>query len=303
MDPVVDVDQLTRRYRGGGGVEDISFTLSEGEFFGLIGPNASGKSTTIYLLLGLVRREAGSVRVMGSDPAGHPGEVFDEVGALIEQPKFYPGMTARQNLYRMNLHRRSVDPDEMESVLDRVGLDPFNNQKLSTYSQGMRQRLGIANAILGEPRLVVLDEPTANLDPDGTELMLDLFQRFNRESGITFLYCTHRVEQASKLCDRIGFLKGGFLEKIVEFNEIYEQFDPVRFQLLTGAEDGVEGVLDRIPEIESWRQSETVRNQYFLELSSSAPEHVHRKLVEEGIEVKSFSSENNPLLQLYRDLL
>lgn len=302
METIAEVRNLTRQYRSGGGVKDIEFRLEEGEFFGLLGPNASGKSTTIYLLLGLIRRDEGMVEIFGSDPLMDPTDVFGQVGTLIEDPSFYPRLTARENLEMYHEHRENVDETAITSALEQVGLDSYLHQRVRTFSQGMRQRLGIANALVGDPQFIVLDEPTANLDPDGCDRMLELFQSLNQHQGITFLYCTHRIEQARSLCNRVGFLKDGNLRKTVEMETAFEQFAPNQFRIISRTIRQAEESFERISGIDSWNQSDAVQSQFHVTLSDQSPQRVHRQLVEHGVEVVVFEPEENPLLQMYRDL-
>lgn len=186
----------------------LDLSLRAGEIYGLLGPNGAGKSTTLKILTGLVHPDTGSVVVDGHDLARDPRRALARVGAQIDQPAFHGHLSGRANL---ELLARLVDnPHPIDELLDLVGLDERREQPAGRYSTGMKQRLGIATALLTSPSLLILDEPTAGLDPDGRQGILDLVRGLSGD-GLTILFTSHIFDEVARLCDRVGILSGGSL--------------------------------------------------------------------------------------------
>jgi ABC-2 type transport system ATP-binding protein len=206
-EPIVVSDQLTKRYQARTVVDAVSLTVRRGEIYGFLGPNGAGKTTTLRMLVGLVRPTAGSARVLG----GHPGDplVLRRVGALIEGPGFYPYLSGRDNLRVLARYNRLTDAD-VERALDQVDLQARGGDAYKSYSLGMKQRLGVAAALLGEPDLLILDEPTNGLDPNGMADMRDLIRRLAGQ-GRTVLLSSHLLGEVQQLCDRVGVIAEGRL--------------------------------------------------------------------------------------------
>jgi ABC-2 type transport system ATP-binding protein len=204
MTPPVETRRLTKRYGTVTAVDALDLTVHAGEVYGFLGPNGAGKTTTLRMLLGLVRPTSGEVRLNGSPP-----ERLDGVGALIEGPAFYPYLSGRDNLRVMARHA-GVATDRVAAVLDQVELTGRARDRYATYSLGMKQRLGVAAALLKDPRLVVLDEPTNGLDPAGMADMRLLVRRLGA-AGCTVLLSSHLMTEVQELCDRVGIIAGGRL--------------------------------------------------------------------------------------------
>jgi len=205
--PIVTTDRLTRRYGPRAAVDGVSLTVRRGEVYGFLGPNGAGKTTTLRMLLGLVRPSQGSARVLG----GRPGEpaVLRRVGALVEDPGFYPYLSGRDNL-RVLARYHGLGDAAVEVALDQVALRPRGADRFRSYSLGMKQRLGVAAALLGEPDLLVLDEPTNGLDPAGITDMRALVRDVVAR-GQTVLLSSHLLGEVQALCDRVGVIVEGRL--------------------------------------------------------------------------------------------
>ena len=212
---LVAARELTKRYGDFTAVDRLSFEVRRGEIYGLLGPNGAGKTTTILMLLGLTEPTAGEARVLGLDPARHALAVKRRVGYLPDAVGFYDRLTARENLrYTARLNR--IDPDAtaplIARLLEQVGLGNVADEKrVGTFSRGMLQRLGIADALLKEPDLLILDEPTMAIDPAGVVELLDLIAGLSRERGIGVLLASHLLAQVEGVCDRAGIFRGGRL--------------------------------------------------------------------------------------------
>lgn len=203
-------EKLVKIYKGRRVVDGVSLQMDTGEIVGLLGPNGAGKTTTLSVLTGLRKATSGSIRVLGLDPARQGAELRRAIGVLPEQFGFYDWMSAEDYLrWFANLFGLPLTPGEAASHLDQVGLDPSNRQPVGRYSRGMRQRLGLARALLNKPRLLILDEPTNGLDPRGRREIHDVLLDLAQSRGVGILLCTHLLDDVDRLCSRIGILHHG----------------------------------------------------------------------------------------------
>ena len=210
---VVETRDLRKTYNGFAAVDGLNLRIEEGEIFGFLGPNGAGKTTTILMLLGLTEPSSGTAQVCGYNPTREPLRVKHIVGYLPEKVGFYEDLTARQNLrYTAELNNlpKSEAEKSIENLLATVGLSQVADQEVSTFSRGMKQRLGMADIWVKEPKLAFLDEPTTAIDPEGIEDMLDLIASMAKK-GITVIFCSHQLHLVQRVCTRIGILAKGRL--------------------------------------------------------------------------------------------
>lgn len=205
---IVETSGLTRRFGPLVAVDDLTLALPAGQVIGLVGPNGSGKSTLIRMLLGLIRPSAGTAEILG-DSIAHPEAYADSVGALIENPAFVPGLSARANLLSV-ARLRGLPASRVDEVLDVVGLTGRDRDPVKTFSLGMKQRLGIACALLADPQLLILDEPTNGLDPSGIVEIRDLLQSLGR-SGRTVVVSSHLLSEIESICGYLVVIRFGVL--------------------------------------------------------------------------------------------
>ncbi len=208
MDAIV-TQSLSKRYGPRAAVDALDLRVPAGSIFGLLGPNGAGKTTTIAMLLGLVRPSAGRAEVLGHDVQRAPAQALAGVGAMVEAPAFYPYLSGRDNLLAL-ARAEGLPPERADAVLASVELSARGKDKYRTYSQGMRQRLGIAAALLRDPQLIILDEPTNGLDPAG-QIEIHALIRDLAASGRTILLSSHLLHDVEQLCDRVVILKEGRL--------------------------------------------------------------------------------------------
>ncbi len=209
---VIQTTGLTKRYDHQTAVDHLDFQVVEGEIFGFLGPNGAGKTTTLLMLLGLSRPTEGTATVCGLDPERKAMEVKKIVGYLPENVGFYGDMDAVQSLrYIAELNRipGSEAEDRIHEVLKLVGLAENGVKKVSAFSRGMKQRLGVAEVLLKQPKVMFLDEPTLGLDPDGAVRLIELIQSLNQERGITVLLSSHHLQQVQKISHRVGIMIKG----------------------------------------------------------------------------------------------
>jgi ABC-2 type transport system ATP-binding protein len=213
---VIETNDLTKRYRDLVAVDRLTLRVRRGEVYGFLGPNGAGKTTTLRMLLGLVRPTSGVASVLGSSPGS--SEALANIGALIEAPGFYPFLSGRDNLRVMAGHAR-VKPERVDVVLEEVGLDGRAKDRFRTYSQGMKQRLGVASALLKDPDVLILDEPTTGLDPKGMAEMRSFIGGMGRR-GRTVLLSSHLMSEVEQVCDRVGVIDRGVLVKEGSVDEL-----------------------------------------------------------------------------------
>ena len=211
MTAVLETEGLTRRFGRLTAVDDLNLRVEEGDIYGFLGLNGAGKTTTIRMCLRLIWPTAGRVRIFGKDLRSSFISIMSQVGALVELPAYYPHLSARTNLEILRVLSPGVEPARIDEVLRLVGLAERANSSVKTYSQGMRQRLGIAMALLPRPRLVILDEPTNGLDPQGIADIRNILLDLNRREGVTLLISSHLLHEVEVTCTRVGILKAGRL--------------------------------------------------------------------------------------------
>ena len=223
---VIETTGLTKKYTRQTAVDDLTFQVEEGEIFGFLGPNGAGKTTTLLMLLGLTTPSGGEARVCGVDPVRKAREVKRLVGYLPENVGFYGDLNAVQSLeYIADLNSLDLTTmgDKIEEVLSIVGLDDQRDKKVAAYSRGMKQRLGIAEVLLKDPKLLFLDEPTLGLDPDGSLRLIELIQSLNRDQKITVLLSSHLLSQVQKISHRVGIMIRGKMVALGNIDALAEE--------------------------------------------------------------------------------
>ncbi len=208
---ILETQGLTRRFGVLVAVDRLDIRVARGDIFGFLGPNGAGKTTTIRMLLRLIRPTGGRILVLGKELEDHPLEVLAQVGALIESPAFYPYLSGRRNLDVFGHYSGGVPRARVDEVLDLVGLRDRADDPARVYSHGMKQRLGIGQALLTRPKILFLDEPTNGLDPPGIEEMRRLFRRLASEEGVTVFLSSHLLHEVEILCNRVAILNRGKL--------------------------------------------------------------------------------------------
>jgi ABC-2 type transport system ATP-binding protein len=211
---IIELVDLTKKYGDFTAVDHLNLNIRKGEVFGLLGPNGAGKSTSILMMLGLTDPTSGMVRVCGIDSTTKPLEVKRKVGYLPEDVGFYDDRTGLENLlYTASLNglSRNEAITKATALLERIGLSEAINKKAGKYSRGMRQRLGLADVLIKNPEIIILDEPTLGIDPKGVREFLDLIVELSKEKGLTVLFSSHHLHQVQQVCDRVGLFIGGRL--------------------------------------------------------------------------------------------
>ncbi len=226
MPPLIAVNHLSKKFSEIKAVDDLSFTVNEGDVYGFLGQNGAGKSTTIRMLLSLIKPTGGEINIFGKNLFTHRSEILKQVGAVIEKPDLYKYLTAYQNLSIFaKISGIKVTRDLLMKQLEMVGLAERAQSKVKAFSQGMKQRLGIAAALVHNPRLIILDEPTNGLDPQGIADMRNLILHLSKEAGKTVLVSSHLLSEIELVANRIIIIDKG--KKIVE-GTATELLDPAK---------------------------------------------------------------------------
>lgn len=213
--PVIELNGISKKYGEFTAVNNLNLSVNKGEIFGLLGPNGAGKSTSILMLIGLTEPSFGHVKVCGINSTTNPIEVKRKVGYLPEDVGFYDDLSGLENLiYTARLNGFDYDIAKLKAnqLLERVGLGKDKNKKTGKYSKGMRQRLGLADVLIKNPEVIILDEPTTGIDPKGVQELLTLIEELRNENNITVLFSSHNLHQVQQICDRVGiFVEGKLL--------------------------------------------------------------------------------------------
>ena len=208
---IIDVHDVSKQFKDALVLDHVNLQVEQGTIIGIIGRNGSGKTVLLKLMCGLLRPTSGTVTVLG-EQLGKQRDFSADTGLLIETPEFLPYQSAYQSLYALSLIRRKVGKEEIKAVLQQVGLDPESRKPVGKYSLGMRQRLGIAQALVEHPKLLLLDEPMNGLDSTGAEDFRQLFRHL-REQGTTIVLATHIKEDIEGLCEHVYQIENGRLER------------------------------------------------------------------------------------------
>ncbi|MFW6204993.1 MAG: ATP-binding cassette domain-containing protein [Actinomycetota bacterium] len=299
--PAVRTEALTKRFPGGQvAVDSLQLTVPAGSVFGFLGPNGSGKTTTIRMLLGLVAPTAGEIDLLGRRMPDHAGAVLPRVGALIEGPAFHPYLSGRDNLLRLDAADRTVPGRgarrRIDEALDRVGLAAAAGKRYRAYSLGMRQRLGLAAALLRPRELLVLDEPTNGLDPQGTREVRSIIRDVGA-GGTTVFVSSHLLAEVEQVCSHVGVLSHGRLVFSGELGEL-RQAAGTRVRVDTSRPAAAAAVLHRAGTGEPAIRA----NGVVADLREVAGERLVELLVAEGVPVRQFVLEQPDLEDVFVEL-
>jgi len=216
---VVKLKNVTKTIRGKKIIDDLSFEVKEGEVFGFLGPNGAGKTTTIRMIVGLIGITSGEIAICGKNVVKDYEEAIKHVGAIVENPELYKFLTGYQNLQQVARLTKGVTKEKIDEVIELVGLKDRIHDKVKTYSLGMRQRLGIAQSLLHDPKILILDEPTNGLDPAGIREIRDYLRSLARDKGMSVIVSSHLLSEMEMMCDRIAIIQKGKLINVQQVNE------------------------------------------------------------------------------------
>jgi ABC-2 type transport system ATP-binding protein len=300
---VVETSNLSKNYNGLAAVNKLNLRIEEGEIYGFLGPNGAGKTTTILMLLGLTEPSAGTVHVCGHVPQREPIKVKSLVGYLPEKVGFYEDLTAAQNLkYTAALNRipRGEVDGKIATLMAMVGLSQVADHQVNTFSRGMKQRLGIADILIKEPKLAFLDEPTVGIDPKGIDDILNIITGMSRK-GITVIYCSHQLPQVQKVCTRVGiFAKGQLIAEgpVKMLDQQTSQEGQYRIEVQIA--DPVPGIADMIKDIEGVIDISGPPDSLLIVCSADLRSQIAKNIVDSGSSLIGMKIEEYNLEEIYK---
>jgi ABC-2 type transport system ATP-binding protein len=290
---MLEIDDLWKQFRGMPALKGVSFRVERGQIYGLLGHNGAGKSTTLGIILGMVAASKGDVRIDGISVSRHRSRALRKVGAIFEAPSFYEYLSGWQNLKILMSYSGPFDEKLAREVVERVDLTKRIDSKVQTYSHGMRQRLALAQALLPEPEILLLDEPTDGLDPEGIKWFRDFILDLRKERGMTVLFNSHLLAEVEQMCDRIAILQSG--ERVFEgpIKGLVEE--DIRYEIDAEPSAKIAGVIAP--------HEGTVESASVIHLPKDVDAaHVLHDLVMAGIKVRSFTPKRRSLEDLYMEI-
>ena len=281
-------------------IKDLNFSVKEGEIYGFLGPNGAGKTTTIRMLVGLILPTAGEVKICGENLKNNKEKALKDVGAVVENPELYKYLSGRENL--MQIARiRGVSKEEVQDLIKLVGLENRINDKVKKYSLGMKQRLGLAAALIGNPKLLILDEPTNGLDPSGIIDFRKIVKQAAKERGMAVFVSSHILSEVQQLCDRVAFINNGVIKAVEEMNQAVTGTEKESLTLVTSSKkEKVIDILRNQPFVLTSEINEAGIN--IVVQSGTTPELV-KALVKSDVLVEEIYRNREGLEQRYMELV
>ncbi|WP_282635956.1 ABC transporter ATP-binding protein [Sphingobacterium thalpophilum] len=304
-DPIIQLTGLTKNYGTAVAVDKLDLNIYKGEIFGLLGPNGAGKTTSILMMLGLTEPSSGTAMVCGYNATRSPIAVKKKVGYLPDNVGFYPEMTALENLSfiaRLNGLSTSQAYDRAKEMLSIVGLEQAINKKAGVFSRGMKQRLGLAEVLVKNPEVAILDEPTLGIDPSGVNEFLELIKKLSKEQHLTVLLSSHHLHQVQRVCDRVGiFVDGKLLVEgsIDQLAQNLQQQEGVTTRIAIEADNEMIGFEKQLKNLPGLRQLTIQANTIELKSDGDVTAEAVRLLVHHGANVVSVQRNDYALDNIY----
>lgn len=292
---VLKVKNISKKIKGKEIIKQVSFEIEEGEILGFLGPNGSGKSTTLRMIVGLSKPSSGKISICGYDIEKNYVKAMTNVGCIIEGPDLYDYMSGYRNLEMLGSMSKDVTNKDLEEAINLVGMDKRIHDKVGIYSMGMKQRIGLAQALIHKPRLLVLDEPTNGLDPQGIHEFREIVKGLARDKGISVLISSHLISEVQLMCDKVAIINKGTIIRSASIKEIIST-DEV-FWVLNDPEKGQE-LLKNDFNIES----SIIEEKLIASLDIEKLHEINENIIKAGIELKYVASKNRKLEDLFLTL-
>ncbi|MDC3413471.1 ABC transporter ATP-binding protein [Aquibacillus sp. 3ASR75-11] len=303
-EPIIELEGLTKNYDGHPAVDQLSLTIRKGEIFGLLGPNGAGKSTSILMMLGLSEPTSGMVTVCGLNSTRNPLDVKRRVGYLPDDLGFYQQMTGLENLlYTASLNGipKKIADERAHDLLKQVGLSDAADKKTGKYSRGMKQRLGLADVLIKDPEVIILDEPTLGIDPEGVRELLHLIKQLNEQQNITVLLSSHQLHQVQQVCDRVGIFVRGKLLAEGNLDSLAKQlFFKDSYVVSVEATPISEALIEAINQLSEVNRVEHITNTKLdIYCQSDITPVIAQKMLEHSASIYHISKKNYGLDEIY----
>ena len=299
MDMVLQTVGLTKQYGTQFAVHDLNMHVERGKIYGLLGRNGAGKTTTIRMVMGLLQSTKGEVFLFGEKIKSPTKQVFGRIGAMIEAPAFYENLTAKENLKIISDLRGTQSPDSIETALELVNLEKETKKKVKQFSLGMKQRLGIAMAMMHNPEFMILDEPTNGLDPIGIQQIRLLIQKLSAENGVTVLISSHILSEIEQIADQVGMIDKGILVEELTMDEIRHR-NRHYVKLMVSDMSQTVPLLEKELDIHDFEISSDHEIKVFQ--LDRDPENINRVLVTNGIGVSELSVKKGNLEEYFLNM-
>ena len=300
MSFIIKTNQLTKAYKGKEVVSNVSMKVKKGEIYGFLGPNGAGKTTIMKMLTNLVKPTSGEIEIFGEKLTNTSYEVLKRMGSIIEYPVFYDRLTARENLELHCEYMGYYDRKAIDTALDLVKLKNIEDKSVKDFSLGMKQRLGIARAIITKPELLILDEPINGLDPVGIKELRDLFHMLCREYGITMLISSHILGEMEQIADTIGVISEGKLIKEVSMDEIHEE-NTEYIELVVNDMKKAFYVLDEILHLTNFKV--VGESRFRIYDTGTTQSEISKTLILNGVMIEEINKKNHSLEDYFLTLI
>ncbi|PAE23085.1 ABC transporter ATP-binding protein [Bacillus sp. 7894-2] len=281
MDTLVEIQEVTKVIKGKTIIDSVSFDVKKGEVFGFLGPNGAGKTTTIRMLVGLIGITSGDIKILGSSIKTDFEKAVSHIGAIVENPEMYKFLSGYQNLIHYARMSKGVTKEKIDEIVELVGLTDRIHDKVRTYSLGMRQRLGLAQCLLHDPKILILDEPTNGLDPAGIREIRDHLRMLARDREMAVIVSSHLLSEMEMMCDRIGIIQNGKLIDVQHISDFVQGKEKV-YEMEVDDPDIAERMLKSIyPEL----PIQTTENSVILPLVRERIPEMVKELVRKDINI------------------
>ncbi|AVO03401.1 hypothetical protein A9958_13275 (plasmid) [Staphylococcus simulans] len=274
-------------------IKDLSLSVEKGEIFGLLGPNGAGKTTTIKMITSLIKMNSGQIKICGTDISK---KKLYRIGAVVENPAFYEFLSGKKNIDLYANMFKNNDRKYIKRIIDKVGLTSRINDKVNDYSLGMKQRLGLAIALINKPSILILDEPTNGLDPNGVIAMRKYLKELSHDYNIAILVSSHQLNEMEYICDRVGIMKDGELlitEDLKKYNNMYSN---IKYEVETNDDEKSRKILNNYY---TYNENGTL----YIKINKNEMDDCLVKLLENGINIYNFSKTNTTLEDYFIEII
>lgn len=296
---VLEVDNISKHIGGRPIIRSISFNIDEGEIFGFLGPNGAGKTTTIRMLTGLIHPNEGKIKIMGHDLRKEREKALSCVGAVIENPELYNYLSGKENLKQI-CRIKKISNAKLEETIHLVKLENKINQKVKKYSLGMKQRLGLAAALLSNPKLLILDEPTNGLDPNGILEFRDIVRSVTKEFKTSVFISSHILSEIEQICSKVAFINKGIIQSIESIDNMEDIVEKETFIIVPKDMNSTKVLLPNINLIHHYK---IIDNKIYAEINKNSSYKVIKELVELNVDIKEIYREHKVLEERYMELM
>lgn len=300
MENVLEVKDIHKSLGGRKIIKGVTFEVKEGEIFGFLGANGAGKTTTIRMLVGLIKPDSGTITIMGHDIQKDLVKALRQVGAIVENPDLYKDLTGRENLKVFARMYGKVSKEKIEEVIDTIGLKERIDDKVKKYSLGMKQRLGLGQALLCSPKLLILDEPTNGLDPVGIYEFRNIVRKLARENNTAVFISSHILAEIEQICDRVAFVQSGTISAVEELSNLTKEDTLDRISIVTHERDKCKKELTKLPFVHEIEERD---RDILLTVDKDSLTNIMEKILEKKIYIEGIQKTHDNLEERFMKMV